>query len=130
MLSIFFNAIIPTTHKLSDRVILDPFRFCQGNFLIISKLNITVQKAHQEDNTIGGKFTPFALASSTAAAADPQAVVGLCVRVREPEGLEGGGDPLVAQGGQGGAGHPPRSQPLCFFSCLECRVFYTFISAF
>ena len=117
-------------HKLSDRVIVDPFRFCQCIFLIISKLNITAQKAHQEDKTIGGKFTPFALASSTAAAADPQAVVGLCARVREPEGLEGGGDPLVVQGGQGGAGHPPRSQPLCFFSCLGCRVFYTFISAF
>ena len=64
--------------------------------LIISKLNIVVQKAHQEDDT-----TAFALASSTAAAAaaDPQTVVGLCARVREPEGLEGGGGPLLFQGG-------------------------------
>ena len=121
-------------HKLSDKVIVDPFQFCQCNFLIIfqnwTSLYSTTGPAHQEDNTTCGKFTPFALGSSTAAAADSQAVVGLCARVREPEGLEGGGDPLVAQGGQGGAGHPPRSQPLCFFSCLGCRVFYTFISAF
>ena len=60
--------------------------------LIISKLNIVVQKAHQEDDT-----TAFALASITAAAADPQAVVGLCARVREPEGLEGRGGPLLVQ---------------------------------
>ena len=96
---------------------------------IISKLNNSVEEAHKEDGTFGGKFTVFIdsapSTTAAAAAADPQAVVGLCARGREPDWLQGGRrDPLVS------APHPPGSQALRLLSRLGCHVFYTFISAF
>ena len=99
--------------------------------MIISKLKTSVEKTDEEDDTLGGKFTVrIVFPSSTAAAAapDPQSVVGLCARSREPEWVEGGGGKVL--GGQGGAGarHPPGSQALHLLSPLH--PFHLFFPAF
>ena len=96
---------------------------------IISKLNNSVEEKHKDDETFGGKFTVIIdsapSTTAAAAAADPQTMVGLCARGREPDWLQGGRrDPLVS------APHPPGSQALRLLSRLGCHVFYTFISAF
>ena len=67
-----------------------------------SKLRISVRIADEEDeDTFGDQITVLVtFPSPTAAAADPQAVVGLCARSRKPEWVESGGGKLV--GGERG----------------------------
>ena len=84
---------------------------------------LTTEKADEEEDTFGGKFTARVASPSSAAtaAAHSQPVVGFCARSREPERLEGGG---------GGAPQPPGPQALRLLSSLHLHVFFPFMSAF
>lgn len=93
-----------------------------ANWYLLFEFCLTTEKADEEEDTFGGKFTArVASPSSATAAAHSQPVVGFCARSREPERLEGGG---------GGAPHPPGPQALRLLPSLHFHVFFPFRSDF